>query len=75
MDCVGCKKHQWRDRAREVVEKSEGTAGWGGGNYATAPDGGMQMSREEFNQQLVWPSKSARGLPSTALAVLAWVRH
>ena len=53
MDCVGCKKKQWLARAREVVQKSAGTAGWGGGDYATAPDGGMQMSREEFKQQLV----------------------
>lgn len=54
MDCEGCKKKQWMARAREVVKlESDGKAAWGGGEYATAPDGSMQMSREEFKQQLV----------------------
>ena len=53
MDCKNCKKKQWMAKAREVVQSSDGQAGWGGGDYATAPDGGMQMSREEFKQQLV----------------------
>jgi hypothetical protein len=28
-------------------------SGWAGGDHASAPDGGMQMSREEFKEQLV----------------------
>jgi len=72
MDCVGCKKKQWLATAREVVQKSEGRAGWGGGDYATAPDGGMQMSREEFQQQLVCPPKPVLGcLPTTACCWLS----
>ena len=54
MDCEGCKRKQWLARAREVVQiGAGGKAAWGGGEIAMAPDGGMQMTREEFKQQLV----------------------
>ena len=53
MDCAGCKKNQWLAKAREVVQNPGGSSSWGGGPYATAPGGGMQMSRDEFKQQLV----------------------
>jgi hypothetical protein len=65
MDCTGCKRKQWVAKAREVVQKSDRTSPWGGGDYATAPDGGMQMSREEFKQQLVQLSAA----PLSALPV------
>jgi hypothetical protein len=64
-ECEGCKKKEWLAKAKQVVKgKSAAKSGWAGGNLATAPDGGMQMSRDEFKIQLLGSLGSVDGIPA-----------